>query len=131
MSKITHLAGNSLAGLPLSELAPKLAVVFPNVICFTLSYFANTPGDLAALAHFKDLKKLVNGGTIKDEAWPGMLDLRDLQAYRAMKDGISDVALETLAKLKKLKSLRYGTKAPDAAAMTAFKKQRPDVKVEP
>ncbi len=132
MPKITTLAANNLAGLPLSEIAPKLAIVFPQVTSFTLSYFANTPEDLAALAHFKDLKVFSNYGIIKDEAWAGFRELRDLQAYLVANNGVSDVALGTLAELKKLKSLHYGSsKPPSEGALAAFKKQRPDVKVEP
>jgi hypothetical protein len=44
---------------------------------------------------------------------------------------ITDVTWQTLAKLKKLKHVQYGSKPPNAAAIAAFKKERPDVKVEP
>ena len=96
-----------------------------------VSYFANTPEDLAALAHFKDLKVLTNAGTIKDEALRGLLELRGLQTYQGFSTGISDAALQTQAQLKKLKTLRYGTQPPSEAALAAFKKARTDVKVEP
>ncbi|MDP1587378.1 MAG: hypothetical protein Q8M07_06545 [Prosthecobacter sp.] len=131
MPKITRLAVNALANFSLRELSPKFAISFPNVEVFALSHLADTAEDLAALAHFKKLRVLSNSGIIKDEALPGLLELRELVAYYAYLNEISPAAWETLAKLKKLKNIKFGTKPPNEAALAAFKKQRPDVKVEP
>jgi hypothetical protein len=131
MPKITKLAANGMANLPLSELSASLAAIFPNVEVFSLSYFANTPEDVASLAHYKKLKVLANAGVIKDEALPGLLDLRELEAYQVYFNEISPDTWQTLAKLKKLKRIKFGNKPPNEAALAAFKKQRPDVKVEP
>lgn len=131
MPKIITVAANELSKLPMSDLAPKMAAVFPNVETYMFAYFASTPADLAALAHYNKLKKLTVSGTIKDEAWPGLLELRGLGVFQSYSHTISSAAWQTLAKLKKLKVVRYGTKPPDEAALAAFKKQRPDVKVEP
>lgn len=131
MPKITKLAANGMASMPLSELSASLAAIFPNVEVFSLSYFANTPEDVASLAHYKKLKILANAGVIKDEALPGLLELRELEAYQVYFNEISPATWQTLAKMKKLKRVRFGNKPPDAAALAAFKKERPDVKVEP
>ncbi len=131
MPKIKTLGANELAKLPLSEIAPKMAIVFPNVESFAFSHIANTPEDLAALAHYKKLKRLTVAGTIKDEALAGLLELRELGVFQTYSGEISPTAWQTLAKLKKLKAVRYGTKPPNEAALAAFKKERPDVKVEP
>lgn len=131
MPKITNLAGNNLAKLPLSKLAPQLALIFPNVESFLHSHFANTAEDLSALAHFKKLKKFTNAGTIQDIAWPGLLELRDLAVFQVYSNPISDATWQMLAKIKKLKVVRYGNKPTNETALAAFKKQRPDVKLEP
>ncbi len=131
MPKITNLAANNLAKLPMSELAPQFAVIFPNVESFSHSHLAGTPKDLSALAHFKKLKKFTNVGMIQDAALPGLLELRELAVFQVISNPISDATWETLAKLKKLKVVRYGNKPPNETAFAAFKKQRPDVKVEP
>ncbi len=131
MPKITKLAANGMASMPLSELSASLAAIFPNVEVFSLSYFANTPEDVASLAHYKKLKILANAGVIKDEALPGLLELRELEAYQVYFNEISPATWQTLAKMKKLKRVKFGNKPPDAAAFAAFKKERPDVKVEP
>ncbi len=131
MPKITYGAANSLANLPLSELAPKFAVSFPNLEAYTLSYSANTPEDIAALSHYKKLKILSNAGLIKGEALPGLLELRNLEAYQVYLTEISPATWQTLAKMKKLKRIKLGSKPPDAASLVAFKKERPDVKLEP
>ena len=122
---------NELAKLPLSEIAPKMAIVFPNAESFAFSHFASTPEDLAALAHYKKLKRLTLAGTVKDDAWPGLLELRELEVFQTFSGEISLTAWQALSRLKKLKVVRYGNKPPDAAALAAFKKERPDVKVEP
>lgn len=131
LPKVTKLGVNGLAKLPLSQLSAPFATSFPNVEVFALSYFANTPEDIASLAHFKKLRALANSGTIKDEALTGLLELRDLGSYQVYTAEISPSAWQTLAKLKKLKTVRYGTKIPDADALAAFKKARPDVTIEP
>lgn len=131
MPKINRLAANGLANLPLSKLSPEFAAIFPNVEVFSLSYFANTPEDVASLAHYKKLRVLANAGVIKDEALPGMLELRGLESYHAYLNEISPATWQTLAKMKKLKNIKTGNKPPDPAALAAFKKERPDVKVEP
>jgi len=131
MPKIKTVGANELAKLPLSEIAPKMATVFPNVENYAFSYFAHTPEDLAALAHYRKLNRLTVAGTIKDEAYPGLLELRELVVFQTYSSEISLTAWQTLAKLKRLKVVRYGTKPPNEAALAAFKKQRPDVKAEP
>ena len=130
MPKIKTVGANELAKRPLSEIAPKMAVVFPNVESYAFSYFARTPEDLAVLAHYKKLKRLTVAGTIKDEAWPGLLELRELDVFQTYSGEIGLTAWQTLARLKKLKIVRYGNKPPNAAALAAFKKERPDVKLE-
>lgn len=131
MPKIISLGGNALGRSSLSELAPKLALIFPNTEWFYLTYNASTPEDLAALSHFKKLKGLNNAGTIKDEALPGLLELRELEAFRMYYTEMTPALWQTLAKLKKLKVVYHGNKVPDANALAAFKKERPDVKVAP
>lgn len=131
MPKIKTVGANELAKLPLSEIAPKMATVFPNADSFAFSHFAHTQKDLAALAHYRKLKRLTVAGTIKDEAYPGLLELRELEVFQTFSGEISPTAWQTLAKLKKLKVVRYGTKPPNEASLAVFKKERPDVKVEP
>lgn len=123
MPKINTVAANEFAKLPLSEIAPKMAIVFPNVESFAFSHIANTPGDLAALAHYKKLKRLTVAGTIKDEALVGLLELRELGVFQTYSGEINPTAWQTLAKLKKLKVVRHGTKPPNEAALATFKKE--------
>lgn len=131
MPKIKTLAANELGKLELGQISPKMAAVFPGTDTYAFSYSARTLEDLASLAHFKKLKKFHYSGTIKDEVWPALLELRELESFRTYSNEMSPVLWQTLTKLKKLKSVYYGNKTPDAAALAAFKKERPDVKVEP
>jgi hypothetical protein len=131
LPKITSMGANSLAKLSLGELLPKLAPHFPSMTRYMHSYGANTPEDLAALAHFKKLNHFTLTGSVKDEAWSGLQELRELESFRTYSNEMSPALWQTLEKLKKLKHVQYGSKPPDAAALAAFKKQRPDVKVEP
>lgn len=70
MGAVMQLGANAIGKEPLRQIAPKLALMFPNVVHYHISYGVNAPEDMAALAHFKKLKKLSNFGEIKDEAVP-------------------------------------------------------------
>lgn len=131
MPKVTYLACNGLGNRPLKEIATLVANAFPNVSRFQIGYVVQTNEDLASLAHFKKLKALENGGTINENAWPGLLELRDLEKFKhwSTATAISDAALTALAQLKKLKQIDIGPAAPNPAALAAFKEARPDVKI--
>jgi len=131
MPRVTQLGCNALAGLPLKDIAPQVAPAFPNVARFQISYTVRTAEDFASLAHFKKLKALSNAGSIEDAAWPGLLELRDLESFTHYSDAtpISDAALTILAQLKKLKRLDIGSSPPTPAALAAFKAARPDVEI--
>jgi hypothetical protein len=131
MPKIKTLGANELGKLQLSQIAPKMAAAFPSIDTYAFSYYARTLEDLASLAHYKKLKKFHYAGSINDEVWPALLELRELESFRTYSNEMTPALWQTLAKLKKLKSVYYGNKPPNAAAIAAFKKERPDVKVEP
>jgi hypothetical protein len=131
MPKIKTLGANELGKLQLSQIAPKMAAVFPSIDTYAFSYYARTLEDLASLAHYKKLKKFHYAGSIKDEVWPALLELRELESFRTYSNEMTPALWQTLAKLKKLKSVYYGNKPPNEAVVAAFKKERPDVKVEP
>lgn len=130
--KLDSVGCNVLRGYTLRQIAPKAAVAFPNVTGFQISNDVQTSEDIAALAHFKKLARLANYGVIADGAWPGLLELRELESFdQKLAQAVPAAGLEAFAKLKKLKVLRLGTVKPDEAALAAFKKQRPDVRIEP
>ncbi len=133
MPRIKLLGCNKISGLSLKDIAPSIADAFPNLTRLLISYEVNTPEDFAALAHFKKLEVISDYGTISDAAWPGLLELRSLLnfGHDTSTTPLPDAAFPVLAQLKKLKTLGLGEAAPSETALRAFKKLRPDVKVEP
>lgn len=131
MPKVTYLSCNGLGERPLKEIATLVAKAFPNVSRIQISYFVRTQEDLASLAHFKKLRALENSGTISENAWPGLLELPDLEEFKhwLTATAISDSALTALAQLKRLKQIDIGPAAPNPAALAAFKAARSDVKI--
>ena len=131
MPKIVGLSANEISGLRPNEIMAKIAPAFPNVTEYQITYFVNTPEEFASLAHFKSLTKLGLYGTVNDEAWPGVIELRGLESVDGSGSGkkITDAALASLVSLKKLKTLYLRDSTPSEAALAAFKKARPDVKL--
>ncbi|MBL9178036.1 MAG: protein kinase [Verrucomicrobiaceae bacterium] len=131
MPHIEFLGVNKLSGRPLREIAPVIAPAFPNVFVVQISYEVEAAEDIAALAHFKKLKGLDVYGSVANAAWAGLAELRDLAGMTYdWASPLPDEALPVLAGLKKLKRLTLRGGIPSDAALAAFKKQRPDVKVE-
>ncbi len=131
MPGITHLGCNEISGESLKEIAPRVAPAFPNLIRFDLTYNVRTPEDLAALAHFKKLRAVSHGGNVEDTAWPGLLELRDLESFTNYREAtpLPAAALTTLVQVKKLKRIDTGSVPPAPADLAAFKAARPDVEI--
>jgi len=132
MPAVETLGANELSGRPMREIAPLIAPAFPNVTHFQIAYDFETAADIAALAHFKKLRVAACSGNVGGAAWSGMAELRDLGSlvYEYPVTPLPDDVLPILARLKKFKRLTITKGPPSAAALAAFKKQRPDVKVE-
>lgn len=132
MPQIEHLGANKLSGRPLREIAPIIAPAFPNVFVIQISYDVEAAEDIAALAHFKKLKGLDLYGSVANAAWAGLAELQTLAGMTYdWASPLPDEALPVLAGLKKLKRLTIKNGTPSETSLAAFKKQRPDVKVEP
>lgn len=129
--RVTSLACNRLSGRDLKDITPVIAPAFPALIEIQLTHEIRTPEDLAALAHFKKLRRVTTAGYVEEDAWLGLLELRDLEYFTHYlnEEPISDAALTALAQLKKLKQIDIGPAPPNPAALAAFKAARSDVKI--
>jgi len=131
MPRIESLDCHGLLGLSLKDIIPQVAPAFPNLRSYQLSYETRTPEDLAALVHFKKLEHIANYGVVDEAAWPGLLELRSLISFghNSKTKPLPDVALQTFAQLKKLKTLGLGDARPTEAGLAALRKARPDLKI--
>ncbi len=132
LKKVTNLSCNRISQKPLTEIVPVVASTFPNVVAFQLGYDVRTPEEISALARFPKLRYLSHSANVLETAWPGLLELRNLEIFMNYSDvtPLPDICLEVLSKLKKLKIVELGASPPSPAALAAFKSARPDVEIK-
>ncbi len=132
LQKVTNLSCNRISGKPLNEIVPLIGSTFPNVVSFQLGYDVRTPEELSALAHFPKLRYLTHSANVSETAWPGLLELRNLEIFVNYSDltPLPDICLEVLSKLKRLRIVELGASPPSPAALAAFKAARPDVEIK-
>ena len=155
LPNLTSFAFNMLDGRPLRETAPVLAPAFPKVATLEISYDVETAEDLAALTAFPKFDNLHSYGNISVEAMSGLAactklvtfdspsaqkftdeHLRGLAASKSVErilmanSEITDSGLMLVVPMKKLNYVMIKSPALSDAGVAAFKKERPDVKIE-
>jgi Leucine-rich repeat (LRR) protein len=156
MLGIKALAFNEISNLPMRQTASVVAPAFPNVHRINSSFEINSAEDIAALASFPKLDSIFNLGTIKTEALAGLAELpklallnysyaqhvtdddlrqivsstKSIATLELSECNITDTGLLLLKDMKKLKRIQFKSNAVTDAGVAAFKKERPDVKVD-
>jgi Leucine-rich repeat (LRR) protein len=119
------------AGTYTSASLEPLVTAFPKLRFLTMVEAKLGPGALEVIAKFTKLEQLnLRLSTVGDADLVTLEALRGLQHLNLNETAITDTGLESLARFKKLNSLMISEAKTTAAGLEAFKKERPDVKLQ-